>query len=224
MTDPELQRIVDANAAYWSRKAVTGAPVLGLHRLVRERTTWACAGCGWAFIDVDRVTATEAWGQAHRSTPAVPPSSAVQGAVRTDGPTEPRETQKGTRPIATWSELFGSAPDLPAATWTDAGDLGRLSVEASSCGGCRGLGSHRRWCSAVVGGAANRMGHQAEQAENLADQVGSNHPGAANALYRAAGLLRTEAGERARAYRLAADMIGWLDPELEDGSPREDRP
>lgn len=70
-------------------------PVLGLHRLVRERTTWACAGCGWAFIDVDRVTATEAWGQAHRSTPSVPPSSASHGSAHTQQPDDTPKPQNG---------------------------------------------------------------------------------------------------------------------------------
>ena len=61
------------------------------------------------------------------------------------------------------------------------------------CGGCQGLGSHRRWCPAVVGYRAHRLGKQSEQAENLADSVGANHPGAANALYHAAGLLAAAA-------------------------------
>lgn len=72
---------------------------------------------------------------------------------------------------------------------------------SSECGGCRGLGSHQRWCPWSVGASASRMGRQGEQAEALADSVGSNHPTAANHLYMAASLLVEEAKQRAEAWR-----------------------
>jgi len=64
------------------------------------------------------------------------------------------------------------------------------------CGGCEGLGSHRRWCPEVVGEAASYLGLKSEEAEHLGDLVGANCAGAANALYRAAGLLLVEARRR----------------------------
>ena len=70
-----------------------------------------------------------------------------------------------------------------------------------NCGGCQGMGSHRRWCRAVVGFGAYRLGTQAAQAEALADSVGSNYPEAANALYYAAGLLTKEAHMRGAEHR-----------------------
>lgn len=44
-----------------------------------------------------------------------------------------------------------------------------------------------------MGRRASHLGTLAEQAESLGDTVGGNLPGAANHLYRAAGLLREEA-------------------------------
>lgn len=61
------------------------------------------------------------------------------------------------------------------------------------CGGCQGQGAHWRWCPEEVGLAASRYGIMSQQAENLGDQVGANETGAANHLYRAAGLLRKKA-------------------------------
>ena len=55
----------------------------------------------------------------------------------------------------------------------------------STCGGCRGLGSHQRWCPESVGPIASRRGRQAQAAEDLADVVGSNNMHAANLLYQA---------------------------------------
>jgi len=63
----------------------------------------------------------------------------------------------------------------------------------SDCGGCRGLGAHRRWCEVSVGWSAARLGTWSEQAEDLGDMVGPNCMLAANALYRAAGLLHDQA-------------------------------
>lgn len=39
------------------------------------------------------------------------------------------------------------------------------------CGGCAGLGSHRRWCPAVVGAHAARIGQIAEALEDLGDTL-----------------------------------------------------
>jgi hypothetical protein len=61
----------------------------------------------------------------------------------------------------------------------------------TDCGGCQGLGSHRRHCKQNPDYSRER--EWADQAEDLGDMVGPNCMGAANALYRAAGLLRDQA-------------------------------
>jgi hypothetical protein len=71
----------------------------------------------------------------------------------------------------------------------------------SECGGCVGLGAHRRWCKAVVGRGAAFLGELSVKADNLADTVGSNDPGASNHLYAAAGLLRERAAALAAEFR-----------------------
>lgn len=71
----------------------------------------------------------------------------------------------------------------------------------ADCGGCAGLGAHRRWCPWVVGRNASHMGKLAGQADALADAVGANEAGAANHLYQAAELLRLRAVELASEYR-----------------------
>lgn len=72
---------------------------------------------------------------------------------------------------------------------------------SSDCGGCEGIGAHKRWCEAEHGWAAHRLGRQAAKAEALADEVGSNHYDAANALYRAAGLLTEKAKAKSAAHK-----------------------
>lgn len=67
------------------------------------------------------------------------------------------------------------------------------------CGGCNDLGAHVKWCPAKNGRLAAMYGRQASRAEALADEVGGNVPEAANALYRAAGLLL-------EAARIAAEQ------------------
>lgn len=63
------------------------------------------------------------------------------------------------------------------------------------CGGCHGKGSHWRWCPKKVGQRAHRWGTLSQEAENLADSIGGNDPGAANHCYAAAGILRAKADE-----------------------------
>jgi hypothetical protein len=66
----------------------------------------------------------------------------------------------------------------------------------SDCGGCRGEGSHRRWCIQKVGIAAHVYGTEAEKAESIGDSIGANDPGLANMAYRLSGELRAKAIER----------------------------
>lgn len=65
----------------------------------------------------------------------------------------------------------------------------------SDCGGCSGLGSHRRWCSAVVGLAASQWGKMSEEADSLGDRIGGNAPHVANMAYTLASELLLRATE-----------------------------
>lgn len=70
-------------------------------------------------------------------------------------------------------------------------------VEERTCGGCRGIGSHRRHCP------RNPNYHPwlklADDAENLGDSIGSNFPGLANRAYHISGALREEVKQRREA-------------------------
>lgn len=71
------------------------------------------------------------------------------------------------------------------------------------CGGCAGLGSHRRWCPVVVGRNASYIGRLAEQAGALGDSIGPNECGAANHAWAASALLRAKAQELAAEFQAA---------------------
>lgn len=71
----------------------------------------------------------------------------------------------------------------------------------SDCGGCRGEGAHKRWCSKVVGVQAYQRGTWAERLESLADEIGSNDMGAANKLYNLSGQFRTQALSMAERFK-----------------------
>lgn len=68
---------------------------------------------------------------------------------------------------------------------------------AEPCGGCQGLGRHKRWCHAVVGRAASVYGPMSERVEAMGDTVGSNNPGLANRYYDLAARTRAWATELA---------------------------
>ena len=74
-------------------------------------------------------------------------------------------------------------------------------MKLRTCGGCRGLGSHQRWCPESVGPIASRRGRQAQAAEDLADVVGSNNMHAANLLYQAGALLLEQAKTEAVLFQ-----------------------
>ena len=61
------------------------------------------------------------------------------------------------------------------------------------CAGCLGQGSHRRWCATVVGPSASYLGLLSQDAEMLAEQIGTEEPDAAKACYLAALFLRDRA-------------------------------
>ena len=69
-----------------------------------------------------------------------------------------------------------------------------MPVKPADCGGCQGLGNHRRHCRKNPDYTYER--ELADQAENLGDIIGANCCGAANACYRAAGLLNKQAEEK----------------------------
>lgn len=73
-----------------------------------------------------------------------------------------------------------------------------------TCGGCEGRGRHWRWCPEVVGAQAHRWGVMADTIEDFADQIGSNDTAAANHLYAAAGLIRSEARTAADNFAVAS--------------------
>jgi hypothetical protein len=70
-----------------------------------------------------------------------------------------------------------------------------------NCGGCAGLGAHRRWCVESVGPAAAMLGKYAEEAESLGDRVGPNEMGASSHLWTAAALLRVAAEKACDQWR-----------------------
>lgn len=78
----------------------------------------------------------------------------------------------------------------------------------TDCGGCQGLGSHRRHCPRSP--TYNRWLELADQAEDLGDRIGSNDMGAANMAYGLAGRLRERGRERRRA-RQAVEETDRLD-------------
>lgn len=70
--------------------------------------------------------------------------------------------------------------------WGHKGKCGPLP----DCGGCEGLGSHKRWCPRAVGQKASAAGVCAEMVDSLGDRIGSNDPVTTNELYVIAEKLR----------------------------------
>lgn len=77
--------------------------------------------------------------------------------------------------------------------------------EVSFCGGCNGMGGHKRWCSRNVGMRASYWGKLSEKATALGDEIGSNNPGLANVMYQAGGEMRE------RAFRLIVERERQID-------------
>lgn len=63
-------------------------------------------------------------------------------------------------------------------------------MNQAMCGGCQGLGSHRRHCPRNPNYDIRLM--WADRAEDIGDSIGPNNMGAANHCYTAAGLLRQQ--------------------------------
>ena len=67
------------------------------------------------------------------------------------------------------------------------------------CGGCQGLGSHKRWCRNAVGLAASVYGPMAERLESMGDTVGPNNMDLSNRLWALSGDMRRWAESQKRA-------------------------
>lgn len=98
-------------------------------------------------------------------------------------------TRQAIQLLASEGLVHRSGAKGVAATVAHPSDYGR-------CGGCAGLGSHRRHCPHSP--TYNRWLELADRAEDLGDQIGSNDTQAANHAYAIAGHLRRKAkGEEA---------------------------
>ena len=67
----------------------------------------------------------------------------------------------------------------------------------SDCGGCEGIGSHRKHCRKNPDYSRER--EWADSCETLGDIIGPNNVFAANACYRAAGHLRRQLESEGKA-------------------------
>jgi hypothetical protein len=67
----------------------------------------------------------------------------------------------------------------------------------NDCGGCRGEGSHKRWCLKKVGYRASRIGTVGEDLEDIGDLIGASNPLLANRCYGMARELLIQAGVEA---------------------------
>lgn len=67
-----------------------------------------------------------------------------------------------------------------------------------SCGGCAGLGAHTRWCPAVVGARAHRLGTTAALLEDCGDIV--SDAALANRCWDLAALLHLAADDAAETH------------------------
>lgn len=67
-------------------------------------------------------------------------------------------------------------------------------MSAEMCGGCQGIGSHRRHCRRNPD-FDHRL-ELADKLDSLGDDVGGYHHGAANLIYEAEGILRDLAAGR----------------------------
>jgi len=65
-----------------------------------------------------------------------------------------------------------------------------MNEKDTNCGGCRGEGSHRRWCRAKVGLSASIYGPMAEELESMGDAVGPNNMELSNRLWALSGAMR----------------------------------
>ena len=63
-------------------------------------------------------------------------------------------------------------------------------MKEPDCGGCKGQGAHSRRCRTNPGWFWYRL---QDQAEDLADMIGSNDPEAANMAYAIAGRMKARA-------------------------------
>lgn len=72
--------------------------------------------------------------------------------------------------------------------------------ELKDCGGCAGLGAHRRWCPRAVGEHAAYWGQLSVKAEALGDSIGPNDMEASSMAWHIGAMLRKRAEIARDAY------------------------
>ena len=77
-----------------------------------------------------------------------------------------------------------------------------------NCGGCMGLGSHKRWCVTVVGKAASLLGPWSEQVEMWGDRIGGvpHSQDSANMLYSFASVIESRAHKARQMHQEGKPM------------------
>jgi len=74
---------------------------------------------------------------------------------------------------------------------------------SGDCGGCAGLGAHKRWCPTQVGPVAALLGPWSEQVEQWGDRIGGvpNSADNANMLYAISNTLEVRAHTARKAFQ-----------------------
>jgi hypothetical protein len=107
-----------------------------------------------------------------------------------------------TTPPTDWPERTKQAvqrlrealvPGTLSVVRTDDLALLLADYEREVCGGCKGLGAHRRHCPHSP--EYNRWRELADEAEDIGDRIGPNDHGLANTAYALSSSLRKMAGE-----------------------------
>lgn len=75
------------------------------------------------------------------------------------------------------------------------------SDNAGRCGGCNGLGAHKRWCITTVGPVASKLGPCSESMEEWGDRVGGVDGDTANMLYSIANVLEGRAAAARQKFQ-----------------------
>lgn len=93
-----------------------------------------------------------------------------------------QQTEKEPKPCGAWGGCT-----LPAGHNQGKADIPEnhrpVTEKDRNCGGCRGEGSHRRWCRAKVGLSASIYGPMSEELKRMGDRVGPNNMPLTNRLY-----------------------------------------
>jgi len=76
-------------------------------------------------------------------------------------------------------------------------------IPDQDCGGCQGLGAHKRWCVTVVGKAASMLGPWGDQMEEWGDRIGGipHSQDTANMLYWFATVMEVRANKARQMHQ-----------------------